>query len=132
MIENEVIKLILSKLTKEEKVTLINNVMQYKADADVKEGWLKEAFTPMYQVSEYLKISEPSVYELRSLVMEKVYENKFQTNYDGATIMYAKQVARKYKVRYQDILSGMRPRGTIDTQVWDENGKIVPYKKIFY
>lgn len=52
--ENEVITGILKKLTKEERVVLINNVMQAKADLDVKDGFTKKAFTPMYHINEYL------------------------------------------------------------------------------
>lgn len=48
------IKTILQKLSAEEQVELVNHIMQAKADADVKEGLLKQAFTPMYQVQEYL------------------------------------------------------------------------------
>ena len=69
---------------------------------------------------------------LRNLVMQKVYANKYLTDPDGDTIMYAKEVARKHKIKFQDILAGMRPSGSIDRPIWDENGKIVPYKKIFY
>lgn len=51
---NEVIKKILSKLSKEERSVLVNHIMQEKADMDFKEGNSKMAFTPMYQVNEYL------------------------------------------------------------------------------
>jgi hypothetical protein len=65
-------------------------------------------------------------------VRTKVYANKYMSDPDGDTIMYAKEIARKYKVKFQDILATMRPSGSINRPVWDGTGKIVPYKKIFY
>lgn len=52
--EADVIKTILGKLSKEERVVLVNHVMQAKADMDFKEKRSDMAFTPMYQVNEYL------------------------------------------------------------------------------
>lgn len=42
-----------------ELFNFVNAAMQYKADADVREGRSKEAFTPAYQVQEFL-IAEQS------------------------------------------------------------------------
>lgn len=50
----EVMVRILKKLSREEQVVLVNHIMQEKADMDFKEGNSKIAFTPMYQVNEYL------------------------------------------------------------------------------
>lgn len=52
---SEVIVRILNKLSTEERVVLVNHIMQEKADMDFKEGHSKLAFTPMYQVNEYLQ-----------------------------------------------------------------------------
>ncbi len=53
--EKSIIKSILEKLTTEERAVLVNDIMQSKADMDLKEGATKVAFTPMYQVNEYLQ-----------------------------------------------------------------------------
>jgi hypothetical protein len=51
---------------------------------------------------------------------------------DTATIRAAKQIAKQYKVRYQDILARISPSGnTPGVKVWDRFGNIVPYHKIF-
>lgn len=74
----------------------------------------------------------PSFSELAAMAREKVYAQKYLTCPDADTILFAKEIAKKYKVRYQDILAQLRPTGSVITRVWDSNGNIVPYKKIFY
>ncbi len=81
---------------------------------------------------EKIVLNEIELESLRTEVRNRVYANKYLTNPDGNTIIYAKEVAKEHKTYYQHILRGMRPCGNIQTNVWDETGKIVPYKKIFY
>jgi len=70
--------------------------------------------------------------DLRDEVNRRVYAaGQYVVSYDSATITHAKEVAKEYKVKYQDILKGMRPYGSVITKVWDEYGNIVPYEKVF-
>jgi hypothetical protein len=49
-----------------------------------------------------------------------------------ATIQAAKQIAKQYKVRFQDILARIRPSGAIKgDKAWDRFGNIVPWEKVF-
>jgi tartrate dehydratase alpha subunit/fumarate hydratase class I-like protein len=79
-----------------------------------------------------MEITEIKLLELRAEVREKVYANEYCTDRDGDTIFYAKEIARKNKISFKDILKGMRPCGSINRPLWDDTGKIVPYKRIFY
>ena len=56
----------------------------------------------------------------------------FLLNYSESVIKAAKQIAKQYKVRYQDILAKIPPHGAIKgTKVWDRHGNIVPWEKVF-
>ena len=69
--------------------------------------------------------------EIRAEVRKKVYEQKFLVDPDRDTIIFAKELARKYKIKYQEILAGMRPNGSIRGKVWDSTGKLVSYEKVY-
>lgn len=86
-----------------------------------------------HKLKEELKEADLNIdlYKLRREVVDKVYAKKYLCDPDGDTIQFAKEIARKHKIKFQSILAGMRPCGNINRPVWDENGKIVPYKKIF-
>jgi hypothetical protein len=61
-----------------------------------------------------------------------IYRKSFAMPLDTATIKAAKEIAKKYKVRYQDILARIRPEGFIQgIKVWDKNGNLVPWEKVF-
>jgi hypothetical protein len=61
----------------------------------------------------------------------------FAMPYDTSVIKAAKEIAKteiakKHKVRYQDILARIRPEGSIrGIKVWDKNGNLVPWEKVF-
>lgn len=84
---------------------------------------------------EYLAMSDKERYSyllgISKEVNTKVYSKKYLSDPDGDTIMYAKELGRKYKIPFNDILSVMRPSGTIRRPVWDSTGKIIPYEKLY-
>lgn len=68
---------------------------------------------------------------LRSEVRNRVYARPFLSDPDGDTIHFAKKVAKEHGIPFQDILAGMRPSGKLNRTIWDETGKLVPWKKVF-
>lgn len=85
-------------------------------------------------VDKYIKIQlakTVDILDLVSQVRQKVYGNEYCTSPDSDTIFFAKEIAKKNGIKYQEILKRMRPSGTIRCKVWDENGNIVSYEKIY-
>jgi len=78
---------------------------------------------------------KPTLDDLAEMTRElawSIHRKSFAMPLDTATIKAAKEIAKKYKVRYQDILARIRPEGSIrGIKVWDKNGNLVPWEKVF-
>jgi hypothetical protein len=77
------------------------------------------------------KLSKIELLEIVSKINEEIYSNEYLSDPDGDTIFLAKKYAKLHKIHFSEILSCMRPSGCLNRPVWNENGKIVPYKKMF-
>lgn len=84
---------------------------------------------------EYLSMTDKKrqiyLLDVAGEVRQKVYSNKLMPDPDGDTIRYAKELGKKYKIPYQDILSVVRPSGSLRRPVWDSTGKIIPWEKLY-
>jgi hypothetical protein len=77
----------------------------------------------------------PTIDDLVDMTLDLAYSIRKKSpamSYDPSVIKAAKEIAKQYKVRYQDILARIPPSGQIKvSKVWDKYGNIVPYEKIF-
>lgn len=84
-------------------------------------------------------ITELELLDLVEQTRTMVY-SKPTCDYDGSYISCARDVSRDYnrqvilkenRISFRTILSKIRPSGALNRPVWDTNGNIVPYKRIF-
>ena len=90
------------------------------------------------ELSIFINEQHADLDSLRAQVRELVYSNSLLSDPDGDTIFHAKKIAREHnkanpdhKIKFNDILAGMRPSGALRRPVWDSTGKIVPWEKLY-